>query len=233
MLLTWIDQKGSREIYETFTFDSFDDEIKLEPVLNKFYEYCNLRKNVTILSHKFFMYRQLEGRSFNYFITKLKKLSAEWEFENLRNSLIKEDMIVCGINDNAFRERLLKESDSTLARAVSARHAAEESQKYPCEILQSQSAANLHKISKLCKPRHQAPNQKSKEIFKKCKFCNGFHPREKCPAYGKSCLNCNRKNHFKVYCRRNRKKVLQIEQTETDCEESSNLEFFWEIINIL
>ena len=58
MLLTCIGQKG-REIYETFTFNSADDEMKLEPVLNKFSEYCNPRKNVTILHHNFFTYRQL------------------------------------------------------------------------------------------------------------------------------------------------------------------------------
>ena len=72
----------------------------LEPVLNKFSEYCNPRKNVTILCHKF---------------------------------LIK-DMIVSGTNDNAFHERLLRESDLTLSRAISAGHAAEKTQKHAREI---------------------------------------------------------------------------------------------------
>ena len=161
MLLTCIGQK-SREIYETFTFDSADDQMTLEPVLNKFSEYCNPRKNVTILRHKLFTYRQLEGQSFHDFITELKKLSAECEFENLRDSLIK-DMIVCGTNDNAFRERLLRESDLTLSRAISAGHAAEETRKNTREILQFQLAADLHKIHKLRKPRHQVPNEKSRD----------------------------------------------------------------------
>ena len=65
-------QKG-REIYKKFTFDSADDEMKLEPVLNKLSEYCNPRKKVTFLRHKFFTYRQLEGQSFHDFITELKK----------------------------------------------------------------------------------------------------------------------------------------------------------------
>ena len=51
MLLTCVVQKV-RGIYKTFTFDLAYDEIKLEPVLNKFSEYCNTRKNVTILCHK-------------------------------------------------------------------------------------------------------------------------------------------------------------------------------------
>ena len=161
----------------------------------------------------------------------MKTLSPECEFENLRDSLIK-DMIVCGTNHDAFREKLLRESGFTLSRGISAGHAAEETRKHAREILQLQSSADLHKINKLHKPRHQVPNEKSKEIIKKCKFCNGSHPRGKCPAYGKSCLNCNRKNHFKVCCPRNRKKVHEIGQIETDCEESSDLEFFVETISI-
>ena len=144
MLLTFIGQKG-REIYKTFTFNSADDEIKLEPVLNKFSEYCNPRKNVTIPRHKFFTYRQLQSQSFHDFIAELKKLSAECEYENLWDSLIK-DMIVCGTNDNAFRERHLRESGLTLSRAISAGHAAEETRKHAREILLSQSAAGLHKL---------------------------------------------------------------------------------------
>ena len=176
---------------------------------------------------------QLEGQSFHDFITKVKKLSAECEFENLRDSFIKKDLIVCGANNNAFRKRLLRESDLTLTRAINAGHTTEESQKYACEIMQSQSAADLHKINKLCKHHDQAPKRKSKEIIKKCKFCNGSHPREKCSAYGRSYLNSNRKTYFKVYCPRNQKKVHQIEETETDCKDSSNLESFGEIISTL
>ena len=96
----------------------------------------------------------------------------------------------------------------------------------------SQQNADLNKIKTLRKPRHQVPNEKSKEAIQKCKFCNGSYPRGKCPAYEKSCLNYNRKNHFKVCCPWNRKKVHEIGQIESDCEESSDLEFFVETISI-
>ena len=112
-------------------------------------------------------------------------------------------MIICGTNNNAFRERLLRQPDLTLSRAISEGHAAEETQKYVRKILQSQSTVNLHKINKQCKPHHQVPNEKSKEIINKCKFCSGSSPRVKCLANGKSCSNCNRKNHFKVICLQN------------------------------
>ena len=76
-------------------------------------------------------------------------------------------MIVCGTNDNAFHEKLLGESDLTLSRAISAGHAIEETRKHDREILQVQSTADLHKINKLCKPRYQVRNDKSKEIIQK------------------------------------------------------------------
>ena len=77
-------------------------------------------------------------------------------------------MILCGTNGNAFRERLLRESD-----LISASHASEETRKHTREILQLQSGTDLHKINKFRKPRHQVPNEISKEIIKKCKFYNG------------------------------------------------------------
>ena len=44
-------------------------------------------------------------------------------------------MIVCGTNDNSLRERLLRESELTLPKAISAGHAAEETRKHAREIL--------------------------------------------------------------------------------------------------
>ena len=57
-----------------------------------------------------------------------KKLSSEFEFETLRNSLIK-NMIVCGTNDSYFRKHLC-ESELTLPKAISAGHAAKETCKH-------------------------------------------------------------------------------------------------------
>ena len=98
IFLWCIGQKG-RKIYETFTFEP-DDEMKLAPILHKFLEYCNPRKNITILCHTFFTYRQQEGQNIHNFVTELKKVSSECQFDNLQDSLIK-DMIIGGTKDNS------------------------------------------------------------------------------------------------------------------------------------
>ena len=80
-------------------------------------------------------------------MTELRKLSSKCEFDNLQNSLIK-DMFVCGNKDNSLHERLLRESDLTLSKAISAGHAAEETLKHTREILRFQPTANIDKIFK-------------------------------------------------------------------------------------
>ena len=76
--------------------------MRLASVLEKFSEYFNPRKNITIFCHKFFTYRQHEGHTFHEFVIALTKLSSECELETLHDSLIK-DVIICGINDNFCR----------------------------------------------------------------------------------------------------------------------------------
>ena len=56
--LSFIDLHRTKrqKIHETFSFDNPGDKIKLVPVLEKFCEYCNSRKNITILRHTFSTY---------------------------------------------------------------------------------------------------------------------------------------------------------------------------------
>ena len=70
------------------------DKLKLKPVLGKFTSYCNPGKNIAILCHKFFTYKQVEGQSFNDFVTELKKCGSECEFGDLTTSLTKDIIFV-------------------------------------------------------------------------------------------------------------------------------------------
>ena len=53
ILLSCISSKG-REIYETFKFATEGDRFTLDKVLEKCMAYCNSRKNITIIRHRFF-----------------------------------------------------------------------------------------------------------------------------------------------------------------------------------
>ena len=57
------------------------------------------------------------------------------------------------------------------------------------------------------------PFVKTEEQMKKCGYCCSSHPYKQCSAYGKTCRNCRKTNHFKVVCRINngRTKFSQVE----------------------
>ena len=57
-------------------------------------------------------------------------------------------MIVCGTTENSLCERLLRECDLTLSKAIIAGHAGEETRKHVRKILRAQSTANIDKIFK-------------------------------------------------------------------------------------
>jgi hypothetical protein len=83
----------------------------------KFEEYFVPSQNVTFERYMFFSHDQKQGVSFAQYLAELNTLTKVCEFENLKDSLVK-DRIVCGILDNGLKERLLREQDLTLDKAV-------------------------------------------------------------------------------------------------------------------
>ena len=112
------------EVYDTFTFTE-SEKGKIEPLITKFEAYCSPKKNVTYERYLFFSCTQ-NSRSIDAIVTDLRMKSKTCEFENLHDSLIK-DRIVCGIDNNSIRERLLRNNELTLEVAINTVRAAETS----------------------------------------------------------------------------------------------------------
>ena len=216
ILLTTIGSKG-RDIYETFTFNE-DESMKLDIVLRKFADYCKPRKNLTMSRYRFLSYRQQEGESFNDLLVALRKLGAECEFGTIHDELLK-DIIVCGISDGSVRARLLRESDLTLPKAISACQVAEETKDNIRELqrlnkethvedvrhVEEVRQGSVGDVRKKTSNRNRKSNSSYKQelrndYFKECKFCGSSHRRGDGPAFGKKCHGCGRKNHFERCC---------------------------------
>ena len=78
--------------------------------MTKFEEHCIPRKKLTQARYKFLTSQQEEAGTFDDFVNKLKTLSHQCELKELRDSLIK-DMIIIGTNDLRLQEKLLSETD--------------------------------------------------------------------------------------------------------------------------
>ena len=116
MLLTCIGQR-SREVYYNFIFENEEDSMKYKIVLEKFDAHFCPKSNITFLRFKFFNVKQHENQPVDDFINELKTRAQECEFKELTESLIR-DRIVCGVHNLKLQERLLRESDLTLDRAI-------------------------------------------------------------------------------------------------------------------
>jgi len=142
------------------------------------------------------------------------------EFETLKNSLIK-DRIVLGVNHTKTRERLLGVPDLTLGKAL--------------DVVRSAEATNWTATH-----QYGIEREKNKSTYKKtpsdnegkkppsntfsCWNCGTRHGARECPAYGKTCNCCQRRNRFQsVY--RSLKKVhgLDVEQQEEEHDLDSTL----------
>lgn len=98
------------EKYETFGLTPEQRRVYVE-VIAAFETYCVPKKNESINRHVIFHRSQGEHENFDVFLTELKKLSADCESGNLRDSLIKDR--IGRIRNNATKNRLLRKEDLT------------------------------------------------------------------------------------------------------------------------
>ncbi|XP_059056153.1 uncharacterized protein K02A2.6-like [Achroia grisella] len=105
------------DIYTTFKYDKNENQEDFDILINKFNEHFGMKKNTTMARFKFFTRNQERGETIDEYVTALKLLTQSCEFEHLEEGLIR-DRIVCGVTDSKLRDRLLREDDLDLGRAV-------------------------------------------------------------------------------------------------------------------
>ena len=142
------------------------------------------------------------------------------QFGALEDDLLR-DRIICGIRENGLRKRLLQESALPLKRCVDMCRAAETT---VAQTKVMNAKDEIHRVGIDGRRREQekrATDPKKPVGTVECKFCGRQHDKYKykCPAYGKTCANCGKENHFARKCKSTRikargKEVNQVEDNE-------------------
>ncbi|GBM72478.1 hypothetical protein AVEN_103961-1, partial [Araneus ventricosus] len=104
------------DIYNSFGLSAEDSE-KFDIVIKSFDDYFSPKKNTVIARYKFFNCVQRENESVDSFVTNLKVLAKDCDFETQEENLIR-DLLIIGIKDITIKEKLLIESDLHLDQAV-------------------------------------------------------------------------------------------------------------------
>lgn len=202
MLQYLIGEKG-REIYETFQFCKADGtkmpdkDVTLENVLDAFDKHFNPKQNETVLRYRFFTRTQAPQETFESFLAGLQTLAVPCNFKDLLPGLVR-DRIVCGINSDGLRERLLRENELKLEECIKLCRTHEMTKQRSAE-LKATGEQELHAIKKTFRSE---PVRSGRN----CKFCGDSHKfgARFCPAFGKICTKCNKPNHYSKVCRSDR-----------------------------
>ena len=197
-----IGRKG-REIYNTWTLDPTTELDKIDVLFEKFKAYCEPKKNIIIERYKFNTRAQNDSETLDEYLTDLSKLAKRCEYGALETELIR-DRLVCGIQKQVVKERLLREATLTLDLAISICRADEESQKNVSLMKQEE----VNAVSK------RKENNKHFETEHDCGRCGKKHPPRQCPAFKKECNKCKRTGHFAKMCRSRTQEVVQEVNTD-------------------
>lgn len=213
------------DIYNTFELKAAEVN-KFQVLVDKFNEYFLPKVNVTFERHKFFTRNQKSGENIESYVTELKALAATCDFGKLKDSLIK-DRVVCGIDNNKLREKLLTEHNLTLTKCIDICRSAESTKTQLKEInsetIQVNSVKGYDNKKKPDKPsKDQVTTTKiaKNKVINNCSRCGRNHKVNECPAYGAECYKCKKKNHFSKMCKQ--KQIKGIQETDKDEASSSN-----------
>ena len=202
------------DVYRTLEFDADGDRKKLDPIIAAFEQFCVGAVNVTYERYVFNRRVQESGERFDVFLGDVRRLARSCDFTAVEESMIR-DRIVVGIRDDSTRRKLLQIRDLTLLKAIDICKASEAAGKQMKAIAgadqvqslrsskQPEACDRFHEKSRVRRSRDDSREQgRTKSPARRCKYCDRKHElrKEACPAYGKVCRRCSRKNHFESVC---------------------------------
>src|SRR5436190_12916603 len=193
-------------------FDSFSlDNPSYNQVLENFNTYFSKSINVILERAVFNKRNQLEGESFEQYITTLHKLVKNCNFGPLKDEMIR-DRLVIGVRDSKLSESLQMNPSLTLKEAIDKIKLWEAVKcKQNVDLKTTTDCMSALMIRSSNKTKLETNNFNKKRQFK-CFRCGDtqFHYKEKCPVYKKRCTYCNVGGHFDSCCNKKNKELKEL-----------------------
>ena len=188
------------DVFDGLDFANEDEKKDIDVVVKKLEKYCIGETNETYERYRFNKRDQASNETVDAYLTALRTLAKTCNFGNLEDNLIR-DRIVIGVKDNSTRKKLLQVSKLTLQQSIDICRSLEKTTKQ-LESMKTEGEEVRAVDRQRYKEQGKRTEKRAQETLIKCKFCNKSHPRDKfkCPAWGKTCSLCARKNHFAVVC---------------------------------
>lgn len=189
------------QLFDTFTFDedSHESADKIDDVIAKFESRCLPQRNETYERYLFNKREQEPGESIDQYCTALMRLSEHCGFLNLRDSLIR-DRLILGVKNDHARKKLLEQKDLALDKALDILRAQELTDKSASDMTTEESNVNRVKLKKTRTPKTQTEDTTS---FKQTSGRKQTPPwKSKGKGSGNTSNVCTRECKFVVLCMR-------------------------------
>lgn len=200
--------EDARRTCNTFVFNEGEDKSDIEVLKRKFEAFYKPSLNLAYHEFRFGSRDQKEGESFNEWLTELRILAKSCEFAEMEERMLRS-RIILGLKDKKLQEKLISENPS-FAKTVEICRAREQG-KEQCE--QIQAGNKIHE--EICAVAE----------LRRCGKCARSHEASNCPAKGRTCKKCGKRNHFAVACRTKNERPCKLKQNiaVVDAQEQS----FW------
>jgi hypothetical protein len=247
VLLNLIGANG-RAVYETFTFQSNEDNRTLKEVCDAFSDHCIPKQNELLERQIFRQRQQNQGETVNQFVSALKKLANTCNFGDAKDSVIRDQLVAGLLPDEKLADKLYDEANLSLERAVQIcnTHELRQRREGKPKVKEPETVDALENQSRRRPDTNRKPRGRGsrgrgsdrgahlggsdrQDNDKKCDRC-GYktHKGPKCPAMGKQCVICRRFNHFASVCRSRMVHELDMEHNSqystSDDEYNDNAE---------
>jgi hypothetical protein len=217
MLLSSIGDDALR-VFNTFKLSDAERK-NLSVVRTSFEQYCSSKTNVVLERFNFWQVAQKADERIDDFLITLRIKAKTCDYGEMEEQMIR-DRLVIGCHDRRVQERLLREPNLDLNKALAICKAAE-STREQLNTLHGESESAIQAIhrEKLNNSNSaQSPHTNFQPLgySRNCGNCGTNHPPKQCPAYGKQCHTCSNWGHFSSYCRSKQKSHTPRHRPKSD-----------------
>ena len=163
--------------------------------------------NQTLSRFKFRGLKQCQSQSCDTYMAELHLNIVECKYPNTVQDELLKDQFIFGVCVKEVQDHFLGEitpednSDKCLFKAHKV-----ESKIEQCKLLGIKTSMTYDVIhsSNRGRSKSKSKNQgcvRSQSSIRNCKYCGKSHDQGSCPAFGKECTKCGKKNHFKAVCK--------------------------------
>ncbi|CAG2249249.1 unnamed protein product [Mytilus edulis] len=185
---------------------------------NKINKYFLPKKNKHHSRYIFSKIKPERGEMIGCYVSRLREKANDCEFGNTTEERILEHCIQNIENKELIRKAISKgwDLDKFIEEAAHVEdttlHLKEMRKEEPNVVYKVQNTSE-RRFERSNRPRRTmgTDNQRSQDL---CNYCGFRHESRRCPAYGKDCRSCGKKNHFESMCRFRNKQDSKYNQSK-------------------